>query len=442
MTSAGRHGWIFMRRAVAAACPWIKRTIILLAALAGLGAASPPLGQRAYVWQRSWAPALTRDLPRHCAAFGALDVLAAEITLAPSGPTVVCPDVGWRTLASVHLPVGVVVRIGPWPPAQRGARATAQWIERSRETRCVLTACRTALDRAERNGVAVAELQIDFDAATAHLREYAQLLGMLRREFPARRIVFTALPTWLRSPDWPHLADAADAYVLQVHSLEKPRSRDVAVSIFDPNRARAWIHEATRLGRPFRVALPAYGYRVGFADDGRFLGLEAEGDARAWPDGTTLTTVMADPTALAAFVRELCAAPPPNCEAISWFRFPVSTDELAWRWSTLATVMTGRSPAAHFALTATSSKTGVVELVLTNDGTADGAMPPLRLSWTGARLVAADSVGGVVCRRIGDHALMLSAASAAEAPRLGPGDSLRVGWLRLDQPAVVATSPL
>ena len=68
----------------------------------------------------------------------------------------------------------------------------------------------------------MAELQIDFDAAESKLAGYREWLVALRSRVGTTRLVFTALPAWLRHEEFRALAQAADGFVLQVHSLERP----------------------------------------------------------------------------------------------------------------------------------------------------------------------------------------------------------------------------
>lgn len=50
-------------------------------------------------------------------------------------------------------------------------------------------------------GIKLAGIEIDFDAPTAKLVEYQQLLRTLRQNLPAElKLSITALPDWLNSP--------------------------------------------------------------------------------------------------------------------------------------------------------------------------------------------------------------------------------------------------
>jgi hypothetical protein len=394
--------------------------------------AGNPLPQRVYIWQRVWSPALCRSLQSRAAEFSAVDFLAAEISFTPAAPTVSYAAPNWRNLRTVVLPIGLVVRIGP---------CRSSWDPGAAETKTVLAVCAQVLARARANGIEPAELQLDFDSATARLRDYAVLLQNVRQTVAPPRLVITTLPTWLQSPDFGALVGKTDAYVLQVHFLDKPDSSARTFTLCDPVRAARWIQKASALGRPFRIALPAYGYRVAFDSGGKFIGLQAEGPSRAWPEGTVLRTVWADAPQIAQMVSGLASAIPPACESLCWFRLPCDDDRLAWRWPTLVEVMNGRVPHAEFAVSENAVADGTIDVLLTNRGTNQGAPDAFRLSWHGARMIAGDAAGGWRLEREGDEALVLRPPAGSEGVLVSPGDSARIGWLRLDAPAAIEAAP-
>ena len=84
----------------------------------------------------------------------------------------------------------------------------------------------------------------------------------------------------IATPDFPALARAVDGYVLQAHSFERPATSAFGkLTLCDPELARSWVEQAGRLGVPFLLSLPTYGYLVGFDSTGRLLGMVAEGAA-------------------------------------------------------------------------------------------------------------------------------------------------------------------
>lgn len=416
---------------VAFAAALMLRTTVAAAAPTERAAVSGKIPQRAYVWQRAWTPALCRGLRAHAHEFAAIDILVAELAFDATGAKTSTPTINWPVVREIGVPMAITVRIGP---------CRSSWASDAAETLTVIATCRAAIADAKSHGVDPIELQIDFDAATARLMDYAQLVRELRRQVVPPTLVITALPAWLDRPEFATLARLADAYVLQVHSLEKPASAAAAATLCDSDKSWAWIEKASRLGRPFRVALPAYGYRVGFTSTGEFIGLQAEGSAPTWPLGTVVRTLWADPVSMAALGHRLATETPRSCEAIVWFRFPSDEDELSWRWPTLAAVMTGSEPTPKLRLKAVPSADGTMELRLQNDGTADAPAGAFRLSWPGAKLIAADGVNGWRIERA--HAGAVVRPADLGVPAIRAGESFTIGWLRLDAPLPVASDPL
>jgi len=382
------------------------------------------LSQRAYIWQRVWTPALRRSIADHADAFSAFDVLIAEITFTLSEPQIVMVQPDWSGLRSTQRAVGLVVRVGATRDKTRIGNAKAL------ET--VSATCAQALARARAAGLEPNELQIDFDAPAQELAAYTQWLHRLRRDLSPRRLVITALPAWLSRPEFPALTREIDAYVLQVHSLEPPTRGSRNLVLCDTARSREWIHQADTIGAPFRVALPTYGYRVGFGPDGRFVGLQAEGSERSWPAKTAFKTVMPDHFTLALLVHALDAEPPAHCEGLTWFRLPTEDDELAWRWPTLAAVMHGQIPSEHLALNVRAVGSGLFDLEVENDGSAPCAPAAFTLAWQGAMLLAADGVDGWQVQRIGPgRASLYLLNKDQDFVPLNPGEKRSAGWLRL-----------
>ncbi len=395
--------------------------------------AGSPLPQRVYIWQRVWSPALCRSLRAHAGEFATLDVLAAELSFAGAAPAASYAAPDWALLRELGVPVALVVRVGP-------CRST--WGPDTAEARLVLAAGARVLAQARAGGVEPVELQLDYDSATSRLREYGGLLRQVRTALAPPRLAITTLPTWLGSADFGALVAGTDTYVLQVHGLDRPDAPDRPYVLCDPGRAARWIRQAAALGRPFRVALPAYGYRVAVDLTGQFRGLQAEGRAKAWPLGTTKRAVWADPPQIARLVGELLAHPPAACESLCWFRFPCEDDRLAWRWPTLAEVMNGREPRADLVMHTCPGEDGALDIVLENRGTNQAAPVPFRVNWRGAKLVAAEGAGGWRCERDGEGRIVLTPPAGDAAGPVFPGDSVRVGWLRLDATVVPEAVPV
>ncbi len=422
-------------------------------------ALSPALAHDAYVWQRAWTPAVRRAVLAHGPAFRRLVVLAAEVAWPRQGePRVARAQVDYATLrravarAGGRLRVGLALRVGPWTAARQ---------PHAQAGRALAALAARALARARAAGVEPAELHVDYDAPTAGLAAYAAWLRQLRPRLGGVPLTITALPAWLDSPDLPALLATTDGWVLQVHSLVRPRGPDDLPPLTDPARARQWVARAARLsaaqaratGRPLplRVALPTYGYEVGFRPDGALLGLRAEAPlflrglpGQRWPPGTRVRALRADAPALShlvrAWSRERAAGHLAALAGVAWYRLPVATDRLTWRWITLRAVLAGRpvAPRVVAALTPASHDARLVDLVAHNDGLADGALP--------ARLVVTAPASGpspvLFAEALAGYELAPPTARtrrrwvfrrtpAGAAERLAPKARRRVGWLRL-----------
>jgi hypothetical protein len=190
------------------------------------------------------------------------------------------------------------------------------------------------------------------------------------------------------------------------------------------------VERAARLGKPFRVALPTYGYSVAFDWKGQFRGLSAEGPSSTWPEGIAVRNVRANPSELAQLVASWKTNRPLQLQGIIWYRLPVEGDTLNWNWRTLASVMDGELPSVQLRTEVHRPNPGLVEIELTNIGTAEfDRRIELSASWNNARLVACDGLQNFTVTGNGSTNLTLT----AERTSLQPGERKIIGWLRLTQ---------
>jgi hypothetical protein len=378
--------------------PFVSFCATLLLAT-GVTAASFP--HEAYVWQRAWRPAVSEAVTVAAPHLAGFAVLVSEIE--PTGVVRVSPD--YRVLAATGKPICFVVRIGPHAPTNAVPALAARW-----------------LADAASNDLAVTELQLDYDCPESKLDAYRQLLVAVRRETAPTPLTITALPTWLKHAAFTDLAAATDGFVLQVHSL------DASLDLCDAAEARIAVARASRFGRPFRVALPTYGYAVGVDPEGTLHGVLAEGPSRTWPTGVVLREIHSDPAELAGLVRGWSEEPPSNLTGFLWYRLPVADDQMNWRWTTLDAVVAGRVPRPMLALTVRQPKPGLVELELANQGEADAAAGiSIVVAWRDAALLASDALAGFSQADVATDARALRFAGI---PRLAPAERRIVGWLR------------
>lgn len=256
----------------------------------------PAAGEHAfYLWQRVWTPAVT-EAARGCGR--PLAVFAAELSA----------DRTERTGAPAELwgrnDVTAVFRLRVDALTENGFDRLAAEIRRN--------GCRN--------------IQLDVDVPERRLGEFARLLAGLRKKLPAqvRELSFTALPCHLPHPEFADAAGKADYYVLQLHGIDVPADISEPYALLDARTARTAIGRARRLGLPFRIALPAYAYRLSFdPQSGAFAAISAEGDAP--PDSRFRNRIAApDPTLLRDLLREN-----PDLPAV-WFRLPVRGDKLCY----------------------------------------------------------------------------------------------------------------
>jgi hypothetical protein len=383
--------------------------------------ASGRLPQAAYVWQRAWTPAVRDAIATRGTNFSELVALGAEVAWQRGTPRAIRVPLDFAALRGTGRPVGIALRIGPF----RGPFATDD-----EPARFLRQLAASMVSEASSNRLAPAELQIDFDCAESKLDGYRVWIEAIRQDAAPVPVTFTALPAWLKRPAFKRLVAGADGYVLQVHSLERPRSANTSFTLCDADAALLAVERAARLGRSFRVALPTYGYRMAFDTHGRFAGLNAEGPPQAWPEDFSVREVRADPEAMAGLVRRWMASRPQSLRGLIWCRLPVNGESLNWHGSTLIEVMNGHAPRALLRAEARQPQPGLVELDLVNEGSADAtAAVRLTLRWTGARALAADALQGFDVTDTGTNSAQFR--STPLFARLVPAERRTVGWVRL-----------
>ncbi|QNK03851.1 DUF3142 domain-containing protein [Dyella telluris] len=386
---------------------WITRLAWLLsaAALTACAGKTTPLPNDAYVWQRQWTPGLVHALAEDGASVHAWRVLAGEMDVHGQWRTFT-PD--WRALAGSGKPVIAVVRI---------EGQLQQWDEAT-----LLADVQAVLALWRQQPFMLAGVEIDHDCATSRLPAYAHFLQALRPSlWPHERLSVTALPTWLDSPDLDALLAQADESVLQVHAVQSPRA-----GLFNAASADRWLAAfAHHARKPWRVALPAYGTRVNWDDQGRVASIDSERPTLVSAEGAS--ELFADPRAMQRFVATLEKDAPRGLAGIVWFRLPTGDDARAWSAASWRAVL-GRTPlqASLLARAGATDDPHRYDVQLVNDGDADLSLPPL-IRINGA-CQAADGVNGYGLQR-GERGLYLQRGRVGV---LRAGRQLAVGWVRCD----------
>ena len=379
-----------------------------------------PMPHASYVWQRAWTDSVIDAVTTDGTNFAKLVALNAEVNWKQGVPRVARVQLDARALERTGRPIGLALRIGAFSGPFHADDGPARFLAE-------LAA--TLLAAAATNHLSVAELQIDFDCAESKLDGYVTWVEAMRREVTPVPVVITALPAWLKQPAFKRLIAVADGYVLQVHSLERPKSIQASFTLCDPVKARRAVGQAGQFGRPFWVALPTYGYLMAFDQSGHYLGVSAEGPALSWPEGVQVREVCADPAAMADLVRAWNGARPRTMQGVIWYRLPVAGEHLNWHWPTLAAVMGGTAPRADVQGQARHPTPALVEIDLVNKGAADGPLPPqVTVQWHDAQLLAADGLQGFETAETGPHSFRFQSRDGGS--RLRAGERRNIGWVR------------
>jgi hypothetical protein len=389
---------------------------------------SDPLPHDVYVWQRTWTQDVKAGLLAGQSSMQRYVVFAGELTLTEKPARMVKPAIDYDALAKLGKPIGLAIRVDPFP----GPFAADDVM-----TRTITTFVRERIAEARKHGIEPTELHFDFDCAESKLDGYRIWLRAVRDAVKPLPVVPTVLPSWLKHPSFAALARESGQYVLQVHCVAAPKTMADTARLTDPAKARGWVDYAGGLGTPFRVALPTYAYLVAFDAEGKPRGISAEGPSSTWSPDFQVVRWEADPAELALLVNEWTHKRPALMTGIIWYRLPVKADNLNWRWPTLEAAMAGRAPKRLLDIEATDGQPSDITLV--NAGERDEPLPErIVFEWEeGATLVAADALAGYDVERqptASQNQITFRREASASASRLSPGSRRPIGWIRCDKP--------
>lgn len=393
----------------------VLRTIAVVLTVAFLAAcerAPAPLTYDAYVWQRQWTPALREAMASSTDLVRDWRVLVAQADRNGAFHTF-APD--RDALARSGRPVVLVVRLD----GRLASFDTGALVDR-------IATLAPAWPAASLAGI-----EIDYDCPTARLPAYTAFLAQLRSRLGSLSLSITALPTWIGSGDLDALLAVPDESVLQVHAVQAPQA-----GLFDPSVAARWVAEfATHTRKPFRVALPTYGSRVSWNEDGSLLAVESERSALA--SGATSSELYAAPDILLAFVEHLAKDRPRGLAGIVWFRLPTTDDTRAWGLATWRGVVRGRLDTRPLSLTLRpgASADAPSDVMLENIGATDAA-PPSRVALPDTCELA-DGIDGYRLQRTGASLELI-----ADGARPIPAHARRsIGWARCKPGTPLTLSP-
>lgn len=363
-----------------------------------------------YVWQREWTPDVRAALTQSRDIFTGVRVLVAQAGrggrwfTTSADPAVFVGDPRRR--------VAVVRYDGAGSPPD--AAALASFLH-------------DLLSRWRASGAAFAGVEIDYDCGSARLADYAARLRQIRAALPPdMALSATVLPSWLDSPALDDVSAAIDESVLQVHAVQSPTH-----GLFDAVVAERWVRAfAPRAHKGFRVALPAYGSRVRFDENGRALAVENEMPVDAAADATA-RDLRVDPADVVALLASLDADPPPNWRGVAWFRLPIAADRRAWTLAAIGNVVAGRIPTAAFSASAIAREGGASDIVIANTGSAGSSAPIVTV-----RADACDAADGATGwrpeRSVGGWRFVPDQTRWVRG-----GSRMAVGWVRCDDVAIV-----
>jgi len=366
----------------------------LIASLALQGVAH---SDEAYIWQRQWTPELSQAVYDQRALFSQYRVLGAQHI---AGTQWAEPKIDLNALKLAAVPVILVIRLPGAAPVLTAEQLASKIAE-------IRTRWLSA-------GVLSTRVEIDFDCAEAQLQRYHAQLIALRALLPKGLFLdITALPAWLKAPALPKLLTVTDRVTLQVHSVLAPKR-----GLFDPRLAEFWIREFALLsGKPFAIALPAYGAKLLLDSDGKVIGVEHEAELGT-PHASSLE-LQTSPQSVRALIDVLNRRPVAGLEGPVWFRLPLTSDLRAWAPVTLAAVIKKQALRAQIRTDFVPNSAGGFDVRLSSIG---------NLNATSALRFAANSK----CSGDGIAGYSYSAGvfSTKVAVELKPGASRVIGWLR------------
>ncbi|MDD2600219.1 MAG: DUF3142 domain-containing protein [Kiritimatiellae bacterium] len=384
-----------------------------------------PLTHTVYVWQRQWSDDVTQGVMNIAEHIHGYSILAAEVSWDGEAPKIVRAVYDADCFDDMNRCVALVIRIGPF---------AGQFSSESRAVAELSTLVLNVLREAAEKGVQVSELQLDFDCAESKLDGYCQFIQALRKVTRQTPLTITALPCWLKRSSFKRLARVVDGYVLQVHSLEPPRSPDHPMVLCNVQQAGKWVDQAAAIGVPFSVALPTYGYLVAFDRAGKFLGLSAEGELVQWGPEVIVKRVNSDWKTISALAESWKARPPENMRGISWYRLPVQGDQLNWSLTALVAAIEGRELPEQSFVSFDYKAGGLVDLYLNNMVSRD-VLPPSRFKvcWGTGLLLACDGLSGYSCTMGAENSVEFVLTEDARTILSAPATLYCAGWLKFDR---------
>ena len=332
---------------------------VLAAVFAFVSASHAASEHEVYIWQRQWTPAVRAALSQSRDVFGGVRVLVAQ---AGRDGRWFATNADPGDFAGDPRPRVAVVRYdGAGSPPEIDALEVF---------------LRDLIQRWNAGGSAFTGVEIDYDCGSERLADYARRLRQLRLGLPRDvALSITALPSWMDADALDDVLAATDQAVLQVHAVSNP-----SLGLFDAERAESWIRRfALRDTKPFLIAVPAYGSRIGFDEAGRTVVVENEMPIEdvAFADARE---IYVEPADVASLLRRLDNDPPPRWRGVVWFRLPIAGDRRAWTLDAIRDLVASRVPQPALSAAILARDNGASDVFIANDGAADANAHALRVS--------------------------------------------------------------
>jgi len=376
-----------------------------------------------YVWQRNWDEFVSESISELGADLHKFIILCGDFRYENGKVSINAVNIDWDYFNKEDTEIILAVRINA------GTKALLKTDSVCRVIDGIEALFDKAIFFAQEQGIKIAEIQFDYDCPTSKLSDYGKFLALCKERFPNLKISITALPTWLNSKAFKKAAKNTSYYVLQLHSFEIPKTINQARKIFLKDNASLYLERANRLGYPFRISLPTYGYEVVFNKSGEFLGLRGEAKRIALGKDIQYQTVITDPTEILNFLESVSLSKPDKLLGICWFRMPIKTDEFNWHMETFKAVLNGYFPHVKLSAKVQEPQPGLYEVYLVNSGNQNIFMPvEFKISWPKGSVPLYDILGQFKSKPIGIE-------DGIEISGLPPkvGNEVLVAWFRYEK---------
>lgn len=305
------------------------------------------LSYYAYIWNRNVSKSLNDNISLYSNILEGYSILACEISWKNNDSSVAIPQMPLYHSSITSISIRVNSFSGPVKNKQG----------------LIFKEVSKAIKRFKDSGFEINEVQLDYDCPESKLNQYCDLLKSFKEKFNID-VAITALPSWLNSDHFPKLIKNCDNYVLQLHSLIRPKNHLEIPELFVKEDAESWLYKAAFLGKHFSISLPTYGYYLGFDNNGNYLGVSSEQGPKNWP---TAKVLLSDVNEIEKFIKELVSNRPALLKSVYWFRMNQDTDKLNWSFSSVKNLISGEKiEIAGVDIQCENSSPGLVDVYLIN----------------------------------------------------------------------------